>query len=519
VGFATPIGFTVLSWLPGVQCLTDKLKPYVLYPAFLGSHHIKPLPYSLGNPPTTGQALYIAMFVLLNVVLSAVGYENSQPHPWGYNKRNETLAYVGYRTGAISYGLLPLVVLFSGRNNFLLWLTNWPHSTFILLHRWIARVFVLQGVVHSITLLAAYVGNGIYADNWNQPYWSWGIVATIFSCAMLFISLLWLRKRMYEAFLLLHIVMAVIVIVSCWYHVIKRFGYTWSYEVWLICACCVWFFDRIVRILRVMNNGRLTAMVTDVGTNHVRIDIRGLSGSAAMPGRNVYAYFPTISRWRPWENHPFSIMPTRLLIAGPTPSNDTDMSSTSSLPQENEKSTPTVASQTLTTNRQSSTSNVAAAGVTLLVKKSTGMTGRIAKQASLLTLIEGPYHKYQLSELQHCDRILLIGGGIGITGLLVWTAQAPSASMKLAWSIKSEDSALLRELAPALDRMSEKEVKVGSRLDVSSLLEEEQRTGWNRIGVVVCGPGGLCDEVRAQVVKAGRQGPVRFELVVDAFSW
>jgi predicted ferric reductase len=509
----------VVGWLPGAQRLTDVIKPYLVYPAFLSTHHIEALPFSLGNPPTIGQALYIAIFVLLNVVLSAVGYENSQPHPWGYNKRNETLAYVGYRTGTIAYGLLPLVVLFSGRNNFLLWLTNWPHSTFILLHRWVARVFVLQGVVHSITLLAAYVGNGIYADNLNQPYWSWGIVATVFSCAMLFISLLWLRRRTYEVFLLVHIVMAVIVIVSCWYHVIKRFGCTWSYEVWLICACCVWFFDRVVRVIRLMKTGRLTAVVTDVGTNHVRIDIDGLIGSAATPGQNVYVYFFTLNRWRPWENHPFSIMPTRLLLAASTANSGTEASSTSSLPQQSEKLAPKVASQSLNSDRRSDASTTPITGVTLLVKKSTGMTSRVTKQDSLLTLIEGPYRKYQLSELQQCDRILLIGGGIGIAGLLAWIVQQPSTSMKLAWSMKSDDSALLREVQPALDRLSEKELNVGSRLDVAVLLSEEQKIGWKRIGVVVCGPGGLCDEVRAQVVRAGRRGSAHFELVVDAFSW
>jgi hypothetical protein len=34
----------------------------------------------------------------------------------------------------------------------------------------------------------------------------------------------------------------------------------------------------------------------------------------------------------------------------------------------------------------------------------------------------------------------------------------------------------------------------------ASAEEERKKAGWRRIGIVVCGPGGLCDDVRAAVV-------------------
>ena len=37
--------------------------------------------------------------------------------------------------------------------------------------------------------------------------------------------------------------------------------------------------------------------------------------------------------------------------------------------------------------------------------------------------------------------------------------------------------------------------------------------------VVTCGPGGLCDDVRAAVVAAAKRGPTVFELEEDAYSW
>jgi hypothetical protein len=55
----------------------------------------------MGNAPTIGQALYIILFFALNLILSAVNYKSSQPHPWGFAKRDEMLSYIGYRTGHI----------------------------------------------------------------------------------------------------------------------------------------------------------------------------------------------------------------------------------------------------------------------------------------------------------------------------------------------------------------------------------------------------------------------------------
>ena len=63
------------------------------------------------------------------------------------------------------------------------------------------------------------------------------------------------------------------------------------------------------------------------------------------------------------------------------------------------------------------------------------------------------------------------------------------------------------------------DVKIYPRHNVSDLLEQEAREGWDRIGVVVCGPGGLCDEVREVVSRRARGSRTRWELDVEAFSW
>ncbi|KAI9738855.1 MAG: hypothetical protein M1834_008362 [Cirrosporium novae-zelandiae] len=157
------------------------------------------------------------------------------------------------------------------------------------------------------------------------------------------------------------------------------------------------------------------------------------------------------------------------------------------------------------------------AGVTFFVKKSTGMTKSLKAHHSLLTLLDGSYPNNSTKAAIQCDRLLLIGGGIGISGLLPWLINHPN--VKLCWSVKKTAECLVQALNVPLGGVTEKDVRVGQRLDIHTLLSQEVDCGWSNIGVVACGPGGPCDDVRAAVVAAGKKGPAIFELEADAYSW
>lgn len=169
VTFGILILVTLLGLLPFMTCVYDALKPYTVYPSMIKMYHVQPLPWLIGNVPTIGQAIYIFSFFLLTLVLTFIGYESVAPlpHPWGYKPGAEWLAYAGYRTGDLAFALLPLTILFAGRNNILLWASNWSYATYLLLHRWIARMFVFQTLLDAVFLLVAYIRNGIFASDKN----------------------------------------------------------------------------------------------------------------------------------------------------------------------------------------------------------------------------------------------------------------------------------------------------------------------------------------------------------------
>ncbi|QKD60025.2 ferric reductase like transmembrane component-domain-containing protein [Fusarium oxysporum Fo47] len=410
IGVATPVFFSALGYLPFMNRAIHKTRPYLIYPSTFRGYNIRPLPYLLGNAPTIA----------------------------------ELLAYVGYRTRHISFALLPLTVLFSSRNNILLWITDWPFSTFLVLHRWVARLCALHAIVHSITVLAAYIRLGTYYTDVHKPYWIWGIIGTLCLVLLLVQSVLWFRRASYEAFLILHIVLAVFVIFGCWYHIYFWKPFSGVYELWIYMVCAVWFFDRLFRVLRVAKNGVRRASVLELSDEIVRLDISGVRWLST-PGYHAYIDFPTLQPFRPWQNHLFSITNTALLQEA--------------FAAESSDSVAIAQSFTGTDS------------ISLYIKKHSGTTSLLRKRPSLPVLLEGPYR-----------------------------------------------GVVLQDLEPALREVADKVVLSAERLDVKALLHQEAEAGWKRIGVVVCGPAGLCDDTRAAVVSLGKTDGAIFELEVDAFS-
>ena len=499
---------TWLGYVPYMSGLLDKVRPFLVYPSLIGTYQVRPLPYLMGNVPTVGQGIWIILFFILNLMLTAINYEVKWPHSWYATKEKEVAAYIFYRTGVFAFVLLPLMLLFSSRNNILLWMTNWSHSTFVLLHRWVARIFAIQVLIHSLIALPLY-----YPAQAKEEYWIWGAVATIAVMMLTFASGLYVRRFAYEAFLIMHIVLSVLVIVGCWYHIKYWIGLTWGYETWLYVACAVWFFDRLARVARILTTGFRSAKITDLGGDYVRVDIPGIRWGPE-PGKHVYAYFPTLNPLRPWENHPFSIMPTALLQPSQTSLNTGKISPTTGSQYTDEEKHTGVTTTAVSTAAQQVSPNI---GLTLLIKKSTGMTKHLQSRDTLLTLLDGPYPNNPTKEILCCDRLLLIGGGIGITSILPWLAN--HREVKLCWSMKDSAQCLVQEIEGVLSTVPEKEILVGSRFDFTSLLAAEKEAGWGRVGVVVSGPGGFCDDVRQAVALAGRGSKTVFQLEVDAYSW
>lgn len=120
--------------------------------------------------------MFIVVYVILNVIFSAVGYGSFQPNVMFKSKGFELCEYVGNRTGTLSLVNASIAILFAGRNNLLIAWTGWSLTTFITLHRWTARMATLQALVHSIVYTLAYWqpgygGAAAYAAKAMEPFY------------------------------------------------------------------------------------------------------------------------------------------------------------------------------------------------------------------------------------------------------------------------------------------------------------------------------------------------------------
>jgi hypothetical protein len=498
-----PIGFSLIRFVPCPAALRSKFYAVLIDAPLFGEHRGTLSRLGLDAALTRGQALFIFYLFVVNVVLSAVNFEYADPNTWyPGNKWRWMAMQVANRLGVLSFANLPLVFLYAGRNNFLLWLTNWSHSTFILLHRWIAGIATLQAILHSLVYLRAFVRAGTHATESVKPYWYWGIVGTL-GMSMLFpTSVSLIRRKFYEAFLAWHIVVSILVVVGCYWHIVFEFQHAWGYELWIIISIAVWAFDRVARCMRMARHGLKTAEVTLVDEEYVRVTVRGVTGSGY-----AYLYFPTLS-WRVWENHPFSVAST-VLSSQPQTRNISPMQDIEKHPE----------THTASVDSSGTPHPPAEAGITFYIRDKSGLTARLRTRTTLPVLLETGYTSHPPSALNRCPKLIVIAGGVGITAVLPYLRAHPGR-MKLYWGCRTR--ALIDDVGStgALAHV-EQEVFLGNRMRVGEVLREEvARAGGGEVAVLVSGPEGMAaearDEVRSIVVD-GKE--VKVSLFVESFSW
>lgn len=246
--------------------------------------------------PSRMETVILTVFVFLVALFSGL-YIRAVP---GYGNNTQTLAQLtAIRTGILVGFLCPFLVLFAGRNNFLQWLTRWNFATFIAYHRWVSRVVALLVIIHAIAFTISDLLKDHYKSHMNHPFVQWGVVAGICGGFILVQGLLYVRRRNYEVFLAIHIILALFFIVGGYKHtIVFGFGpYYWA-------SIAIWAFDRAIRFSRLIVFGAPVATVTLLAEETLRVVIPKPSYWHAIPGGHAFIHFlkPTCF----WQSHPFT---------------------------------------------------------------------------------------------------------------------------------------------------------------------------------------------------------------------
>ena len=473
--------------------------------------------------PTRGQSIFLFYLIAINIIFCCVGYESRQPNSWFDSTTQEIRSFVGNRTGALSLVNIALSVLYAGRNNLLISLTNWSHTTFLLLHRWVASIATLQACIHSAIYLYNYMESGDHATEAKLDYWVWGVIATLGMVFLLPTSILPIRQKFYELFLAWHVVISFFVIIGSLLHIVLRFSKQWGYELWMYIAFAFWGFERLYRLVRLARNGVCKAHITVIDGDYIRLDIPGITGEG-----QAYLYFPTLT-WRVWENHPFSIAGGMLHDIAPT--NDVLQKTPASSSASSAHASPTSDSDIEKAPKLDITpiskpvafTSTPKLGLSFIIRTHSGTTALLRQRSSLPVLVEAPYTGSVLhpthDTLNHHPRLLCIAGGVGVTALLPLIA-SHRGSRKLAWGMRH--ASLLEGMRDLTENNAMAgvaiETTVGRRMDVNALVEEEASRTDGSLAVVVSGPPGMADEVRLAVARVAARG-CEVEFIEESYSW
>ncbi len=470
----------------------------------------------------------------VNVAAASAGHFARLNNNWALNDRHgKFFNCLADRFGVLALANFPLIFLSAGRNNLLLWLTNWSHTTFLILHRWIAYIATAEAIAHSTIYLYTAVSEGKHSVWVKIPAWYTGIVSICALSLLVPLSLGPVRRRVYEIFLVSHIGISVAVLCGIFYHVFYLFTQRYEgYPLYIWVTAAIWVLDRFIRAFRIGSRGIKIAHITIIDDDYVRICIP----SAKATG-HAYLYFPTLTL-RVWENHPFSattavLPPVTLIPIEHSATQSVGLSVTSSVGEMKDGLTDVKDSVPSTPDTSHSPWNPKSAtrlfysekelpdypkksGITFYLRTMDGITKHLRNRMTLPVLVEGSYGTPPC--LNKYPTLLCFAGGVGITAILAHLHAHSGKRAKLYWGSRSQ--ALVDALGTEISRY-EGAVVVGRRMDMAGILQREFAAlpETERVAVVVSGPKGMADDLRRAVCAIGRHRKGEIKFIDECFGW
>ncbi|KAF4307481.1 fre family ferric-chelate reductase [Botryosphaeria dothidea] len=276
-----------------------------------------------------GETMAIWLYWILSITLNFANYQFYNESIYFPKMPHQVARYSADRTGILSYANLPMLWLFSGRNNILMWATGWKFPTFIRFHLHVAWIATLEAIAHSVLYTALCLDSGILWPWLKTDWFFMGVIATIVMTLLLVISTpVFLRERYYELFIDSHIISSLAVIIGLFVHT-GVFDHEYDWYLWV--PAIFWVFDRAIRTLRILvlnlgfKRGRLSCTKTmasyDPASNIITLEMEaGRDIPRPRPGQYYFLYQPFSLRG--YENHPMTLGSWRRHDPNPTTDNE-----------------------------------------------------------------------------------------------------------------------------------------------------------------------------------------------------
>lgn len=535
------------------------LKKHVIYAPLWKKRHNQEI--ALSSAVNVGTLPGRAHFMLLCIYsIFTLAWTLTLPYS---RPRVEVVAALRGRSGAIAvFNLFPTIV-FALRNNPFISLLHVSFDTFQLFHRWSARIFIVEVIVHSI----AWLENTRTEGGWSAineglttgahaPSYCWGLVGASSAFLILFMAWSPIRHAFYETFLALHKLLVFLVLLGSLLH-LKLDNLPQAF--WLVLIFVIWASEYVARIYRIIRYNVTRRQRSS------RVVVQALSAEACRvtfhlpgywkprPGTHVHAYLPQFGFL---QSHPFSVAWTEVFDL-----ND----SSPRLPLHNPDSEKPI---DYVPNYRST--------VSIVCRARTGFTRQMWEKVRAVEggavetwgFVEGFYGGHD--NLASYGDVVLFAGGVGITHQIMFCKQLVEGfnsgtvacrRVTLVWSIPTKDcldwvAPWMNEILnmpnrrilvdikiyvtrqPALTRIrgmdgtagtssaahlkeiSSRSGKVQMRAErcpVDQILTDVIQSRKGAVAVTVCGPGAFADSVRNAVRWRVDKGVIDF--IEEAFTY
>ncbi|KAI1821403.1 ferric reductase NAD binding domain-containing protein [Xylaria intraflava] len=240
---------------------------------------------------STGHAIVVIIYVALNGLFSFYRIDYSK------------LSNVSARLGWMAAGNMTLVVFLALRNTPLAILSAYSYERLRSLHKTAGYTTMIDVILHSSTYSYYYIHSD-KTEKLREPKVKAGIIVG-FSMLTLVATAMFLRRRNYELFYVIHVTLFTTIVTALGLHRPELEKDRLLIVVILIAL--MWLSDRLIRFVRLayhsINNEATVYPLPNGGT---RIVLKKPI-SRARPGKHCYIWLPHI---RAFETHPFTIVAT-----------------------------------------------------------------------------------------------------------------------------------------------------------------------------------------------------------------
>ncbi|KAF5488744.1 Ferric/cupric reductase transmembrane component B [Colletotrichum fructicola] len=357
----------------------------------------------------------------------------------------------------------------------------------------------------------------------DLTYWWTGEMATILMCLLVGSSAFWFRRRQYELFLMLHIALSVLILMTM-LGLVSIFKGDYDPLVWV--PAMIWLLDRVIRGAQIVAFSprfwNAWALVTYNEDAHMIRVVVPISSSLYTIEPGTFYYLMVLNKWNFWESHPFTVA-----SVSESAECGESLGESSPLLDHRAASSEDTRARTFGSGRQ----------MTFLIRPYDSFTSRLkdyaetekSKPARVLVALDGPYGK--ALPLERFSKVLFVVGGSGIAVPLSYLKKLTTSCsrpklIEIHWAIRQVGLAvdvLTHELknissyGQATYRLAEWKFH---RLNVEKVIQAILNTGEEgSLAVVASGPGRMADESRRAVAVRMVFSEPRIEYFEESVQW